>query len=231
MRPIRKLAIGLWIAVFLFAGIRLGVNWQDRAGEGSVNSTVDSGVDTTGDIQTPVSEAPLATTVAIGDPLPPIRLKDLKGQERELAEWSGRTLLINFWATWCAPCRKEMPLLEQFQASQDETRLQVIGIAIDRRDPVMQFLGETGVTYPNLVGEMDATRAAEQFADGFALPLSVVAAPDGTVLAVHMGELKAADLAQIATVAAGLAAGTLSVTDAPASLKLGAPEAPVPPSG
>jgi hypothetical protein len=114
-----------------------------------------------------------------------------------------------------------MPLLEQFQQSQDPARMQVIGIAIDRRDPVMRFLGETGVTYPNLVGEMDATRAAEQFAEAFALPLSVVAAPDGTVLAVHMGELQASDLAQIATVADGLAAGTLPVADAPSRLALG----------
>ena len=116
-----------------------------------------------------------------------------------------------------------MPLLEQFQQAEDPARMQVLGIAIDRRDPVLQFVGETGVTYPNLVGEMDATRAAEQFAPGFALPLSVVAAPDGTVLAVHIGELKAADLEQIAGVAAGLAAGTLTTDLARTRLKLGTP--------
>jgi len=221
MRPIRKLAIGLWIAVFLFAGIRLGMNWQQRPAEPAVNTAVDSADDTTDKSQAPATPTVSAPRVAVGDALPALRLQDIKGEERELAEWSGRTLLINFWATWCAPCRKEMPLLQQFQESQDPARLQVVGIAIDRRDPVIRFLGETGVTYPNLVGEMDATRAAEQFAEAFALPLSVVAAPDGTVLAVHMGELKASDLEQVAAVAAGLAAGTLPVAEAPSRLQLG----------
>jgi thiol-disulfide isomerase/thioredoxin len=221
MRPIRKLAIGLWIAVFLVAGIRLGLNRQAPAPDPTVNTTVDSGVDTADESQAPVSNEPVAPGVGVGDALPAVRLQDLQGRERELAEWSGRTLLINFWATWCAPCRKEMPLLEQFQQSQDPARLQVVGIAIDRRDPVIRFVGEAGVTYPNLVGEMDATRAAEQFAEAFALPLSVVAAPDGTVLAVHMGELQASDLEQIAKVAAELAAGTLPVADAPSGLRLG----------
>lgn len=221
MRPIRKLAIALWVAVFLVAGIYVGSGWQQRAKSRTVNTTVDSGVDSTVNLQPIVPIEASESPVAVGDRLPALGLPDLKGQPRTLSEWSGRTLLINFWATWCAPCRKEMPLLEQFQESQDPTRLQVIGIAIDRRDPVLQFVGDTGVTYPNLVGEMDAARAAERFAAGFALPLSVVAAPDGTVLAIHMGEIKVSDLEQIAAVAAGLAAGTLSSADAPARLRLG----------
>ncbi len=114
-----------------------------------------------------------------------------------------------------------MPLLEQFQAGEDPARLQVIGIAIDRYEAVLRFIGETGVTYPNLVGEMDATRAAERFAPEFALPLSVVAAPDGTVLAIHMGEITASDLEQIAAVADGLATGTLTAANAPSRLNLG----------
>ncbi len=216
------------MAVFLVAGIRFGSRWQQGPENQTVNTTVDSGVDSTANSQPAVSIEASGATIGIGDRLPSISLHDLKGQPRSLSEWSGRTLLINFWATWCAPCRKEMPLLEQFQASQDPARLQVIGIAIDRRDPVLQFIGETGVTYPNLVGEMDATRAAEQFAVGFGLPLSVVAAPDGTVLAVHMGEITVTDLEQIAAVAAGLASGTLSTGDAPALLKLGAEATPAP---
>ena len=221
MRPLRKVAIGLWIAVFLFAGLRFGLDWNPGAVDQTVNTTDDSNVDFTVKLQEPVSDQDTAQGLGVGDPLPAIVLNDARGTSQPLSQWSGRTLLINFWATWCAPCRKEMPLLEQFQQSQSPGRMQVIGIAIDRRDPVLQFIGETGVTYPNLVGEMDATRAAEQIAPGFALPLSVVVAPSGTILAIHMGELSAEDLGQIAAVADGLATGTLTVAVAPSHLKLG----------
>jgi len=218
--PLRKVAVALWAAVFLLAGIRFGTGWLS---DPAVNSNDNSGANITGNTQPVVSTDDSEAAAGVGKTLPELTLNDLKGQPRTLSEWSGRTLLINFWATWCAPCRREMPLLEQFQQSRDPARLQVIGIAIDRLDPVIRFLGETGVTYPNLVGEMDATRAAEQFAPAFALPLSVVAAPDGTVLAVHIGEIHASDLEQIAAVADALAAGTLSSAAAAGQLKLGPP--------
>lgn len=208
MRPLRKVAIGLWIAVFAAAGVFVATRYRDMPATATMPDRTVTG----------------ATAPEI---LPDITLSDLTGQQRSIREWSGRTVLINFWATWCAPCRKEMPLLEELQRSRDPAHLQVIGIAIDRLDPVLRFVAETGVTYPILVGQMDATRAAEQFGDAFvALPFSVVAAPDGTVLAVHTGELHAPDLEMIAIMADRLADGTIGVTAARQELKLGTGNAP-----
>lgn len=200
MRPIRQLALALWVAVFLLGGLWLGNRWREQAATPA----------------TPAPSPPAETAQPSSpDRLPAITIKDLKGNPRSLDEWRGRTLLVNFWATWCAPCRKEMPLLENLQQSVSPDTLQVIGIAIDRLEPVLRFVGETGVSYPILAGEADASAAAEQFGDAFvALPFSVIAGPDGLVLATHTGELDARELGQIAEVAALLAAGNLTTEGA-----------------
>jgi thiol-disulfide isomerase/thioredoxin len=211
--PLRPLAIALWIAVFVFAGILAANRWL---GTGDGEETAE-----TAGAPSTANEAP--------EYLPEFTLADLRGDPRSSRDWAGRTVLFNFWATWCAPCRREMPLLEQFAQEQGTDGVAVVGIAIDRSEPVLRFVGETGVTYPILVGQMDATRVAESFGDAFrALPFSVVAAPDGMILAIHTGELHAPDLARMAEVAAALKAGTLDSAQARERLRLGAAETKAP---
>lgn len=193
----------------------MGGGWPSPLQESSVNTTVKSDVDS--DVKSLNDSKPekKPLLVGIGDPLPSLTLTLANGTRQTLTRRSGHTLLINFWATWCAPCRQELPRLQRFADSPEGARVQVIGIAIDREAPVRRFLEEIGVNYENYVGGMEAARAAEQFAPDFALPLSVVVAPDGTVLAVHTGVIQAGDLVRMGAVAEGLAKGTLKVRDAP----------------
>ena len=87
-----------------------------------------------------------------GEPIPTVRLPDLQGREATLpADYAGRPVLVNFWASWCGPCIEEMPELDRFAASQGGKGVQVVGIALDEPDAVREFLRHTPVDYPILL--------------------------------------------------------------------------------
>ncbi len=147
--------------------------------------------------------------------LPGFTLNDIEGRPRAISEWSGQPLLLNFWATWCAPCRREIPLLQKLHAEQAIHGIQVIGIAIDRRDDVELFLAEYGVTYPNLVGDADAIEVSTLFGlEGLGLPFSVLSAADGSILTVHIGEIDGSQLAELTAISGRYAAGQLDLQTA-----------------
>jgi thiol-disulfide isomerase/thioredoxin len=160
--------------------------------------------------------APAPPAVTGATTVPAFELQDLaSGARRSIRDWSADALIINFWATWCAPCRKEMPLLEQVHQQRHGSGLAVVGIAIDRLEPVRTFIGETGISYPILVGEQDAMAAAEAFGPAFVgLPLTVVAAPGGEILKLHVGELHASDLDLMVDVLDQLIAGRMTIAEA-----------------
>lgn len=122
--------------------------------------------------------------------VPAFELADLAGERRALADWNGSPRIVNFWATWCAPCRREIPLLKHLQENHDDIALQVIGVAVDELEAVIQYAAETQFNYPVLVGQEDGMAAAEAFGIEFlALPFTFVVAADGELLATHIGEL------------------------------------------
>ncbi len=147
--------------------------------------------------------------------LPDFTLMDVGGNPRSISEWSKQPLLINFWATWCAPCRREMPLLQKLHEERQNTSFQVIGVAIDRLDDVQAYVIESGVTYPILVGELEAMEVAEKFGSGFVgLPFSVFTAPNGQVLTVRNGELQRDELRAILAITDQVTSGQLSTAEA-----------------
>ncbi len=147
--------------------------------------------------------------------LPDFVLSDLHGVPRPISDWSGQPILINFWATWCAPCRREMPLLQKLHEESGNDGLQVIGIAIDRAPDVSAFTMETGITYPILVGQEDAIEVTDGFGlDFLGLPFTVLVDQDGQILKIQLGELHADDLKLIVAVTAELRAGEIGVNAA-----------------
>jgi len=147
--------------------------------------------------------------------LPDFTLPDLDDQPRSIREWSGRSLVINFWATWCAPCRREMPLLQSLQDQRNDDSLQVIGVALDNRTDVIRFIAQSGVTYPILYGEDEGSAIAESLGDDFiGLPFSAFVAPGGEILALLAGELQDDELDRLVAEMDLVASGEHSVAEA-----------------
>ena len=154
-------------------------------------------------------------SIAPAETLPEFSLATLTGEPRSILDWPDRALVINFWATWCAPCLREIPLLKAFQAERGDEGIQVVGIAVDRLEPVKSFAADMDFNYPLMIGEADAMQAAASFGiDFFALPFTVFTDPERNVLGVHTGEIKAEDLENLASALAGLRDGSLDLEEA-----------------
>jgi thiol-disulfide isomerase/thioredoxin len=136
----------------------------------------------------PAAEAPKPGK-SIPDKLPDITLANLDGKPTKLASFAGRPLMINFWATWCAPCRREIPLLNKIRKERQAQNGEIVGIAVDFKDDVLKFTKEVRIDYPQLIGEDDGLAAAEAFGMGMAFPFSVFVDSQNRVLTIKIGEL------------------------------------------
>jgi peroxiredoxin len=133
----------------------------------------------------------------VGDFRPDLALDDLDGKEHRLSEFHGKRVLINFWASWCAPCLAEMPALQAGQHKFGDQGAIVLGIAMDDPERVRAFLAHHPTDYPILIGQMDSPSTSLRFGDlDEVLPFSVLLDQQGRVLAVHRGSLDTAQLAQ-----------------------------------
>lgn len=123
--------------------------------------------------------------------LPSFLLKDLEGRPTSAARWQGKSLMVNFWATWCAPCRREIPLLQSLHREFDGGGFEVVGIAVDFPDKVRSFRDQFGITYPLLVGEQEALDLITRLGVATpAFPFTVFTDRRGRVVTLYLGELK-----------------------------------------
>jgi len=121
---------------------------------------------------------------------PDVTLADRDGKLRSLSEWDGKPLVINFWATWCAPCRREIPMLNALAVEQASAGVEVIGIAIDFREDVLKYLEKMPIGYTVLIGEQDGMAAARAFGmESIGLPFTAFTDRQGRIATIHVGEL------------------------------------------
>jgi thiol-disulfide isomerase/thioredoxin len=126
----------------------------------------------------------------IPERLPSFSIGDLQGHPTSAAAWSGKSLVLNFWATWCAPCQREVPLLQALSQEWSERNVAVVGIAVDHLEQVQGFAQRFKIGYPLLVGEQDALDLAANLGLSTPVfPFTVFADRRGQVLALFVGEL------------------------------------------
>jgi peroxiredoxin len=134
--------------------------------------------------QTSRRDAPAAVILGLS-------LPDIDGREQRLDQWKGKVLVVNFWATWCEPCREEMPEFVRSQAASSAKGLQFVGIGIDQPDKIRQFSRELKLNYPSLIGGYGALELSKTFGNQImALPFTLIIDRSGQVAYAQMGPLK-----------------------------------------
>lgn len=127
---------------------------------------------------------------AIPQELPDFTLEDRDGNRRSIRSWTGKSMVVNFWATWCAPCRREIPLLKELQKHHAEAGFQIVGVAVDIRDDVLKYAKDIDIDYPILIGEQDGLDAVTKFGMGsLGFPFTVFTDNRQRIIATHLGEL------------------------------------------
>lgn len=137
-----------------------------------------------------VIKNPIAVEDVIDTKVEDFSLSDVNGKQRHLSEWQGKVIVINFWATWCAPCREEIPAFIELQQQYSSDGLQFIGIALQQAEEVRDFIAEFNVNYPTLVGVDDVIKISKKLGNDIgALPYTVVIDRDGKIIFTRRGPL------------------------------------------
>ena len=122
-------------------------------------------------------------------------LPDASGQPQALAQYQGKALVLNFWATWCAPCVQEMPELSGLQAELTQKDVQLLGIGIDSPSNIAEFAAKYRIAYPLYVAGMSGTELSRQLGNSAGgLPYTVLIGRDGRVRKTYLGRLKLEEL-------------------------------------
>jgi peroxiredoxin len=136
------------------------------------------------------ADAAAQVNPVIGQQRPEFAMLDLDGKLRNIKEWDGQIVLLNFWATWCPPCMREIPGFIEMQHELSGKGFQIVGVAVDDEDAVREFASNNDVNYPLLPGEAEAVELADKYGNRIGgLPYSVLIDKDGNIRETVFGEL------------------------------------------
>jgi thiol-disulfide isomerase/thioredoxin len=141
--------------------------------------------------------ASAADAEAVAD-LRMLQLPDLAGARQSLAQWEGKVLIVNFWATWCEPCREEVPALSRTRRAYQANGVEVVGIAVDSASKVAAFAKELDVPYPLLLGGLEVIDLSRRLGNRVgALPYTLVLDRNGRLVLSHLGAVTEQQLRQV----------------------------------
>jgi len=143
----------------------------------------------------PIPTAPPAKNAKNIWKIKPIELPTTKGNTRSLSDWKGKVILLNFWASWCAPCQFEIPRFVKYQNKYAEKGLQIVGIGLDKQDKLKNVERSLEINYPTMViSQGKGASLLELFGDNqHIVPYTVVINKDGTIVYTHQGSLENED--------------------------------------
>jgi peroxiredoxin len=191
LKAFRLAGVALIAIVAAWAGVRVYWAFSAPAASRAIRTPVgEVSPPTASDLAADLATSTIPSALKIPDRLPEFSLEDREGKSTSIDTWRGQSLIINFWATWCEPCRREIPLLESLNREWSNRGMTVVGIAVDHRAGVRRFADELKIGYPILIGEEDALLVAKSLGvDTPVFPFSVFTDSRQDVVALYVGEL------------------------------------------
>lgn len=136
------------------------------------------------------ASAPTAAVSIDHNAMMNMQFKDMNGELQSLKKWQGKVIVLNFWATWCPPCREEMPELSEMQKQYLQKNVVIIGLSTEDFDTTKAFMQSISVSYPILAGDLEAMRLAESLGNNRGiLPYTVILDEKGAVVKTFFGRV------------------------------------------
>ena len=141
---------------------------------------------------------PRPVVQAVTDHRPAFTLLDLEDQPRSVQDWDGQVIMLNFWATWCPPCVREIPAFNQLYQTYKGQGFTIIGIALDNKQDVIDFINPMGVEYPILLGDQQGIKVTQEYGNNLGvLPYTVIIDRQGRITARHRNEISFEEAEQL----------------------------------